>query len=509
MTDVAQTFSIRQVSGLVLGPALFALLLLLPVPDGMTPAGMKVAATATLMACWWVTEAIPIPATALLPIALFPVLGVMKAPDATASYANHLIFLFMGGFLIAVTIEKWNLHKRIALHTVRLIGITPDRIVLGFMIATAFLSMWISNTATAMMMMTIGLAVIRATMALLEERNQHVMPGELPFATALMLGIAYAASIGGVATLIGTPPNAILAGVLEKNYGISIGFAQWMIFALPLSVIMLVLTWVYLVRVAFPSDMRELPGGRQTIHSELKKLGPISKEEIKVLTVFALVAGAWMLRGILDVAELAMVKDSTIAIIGALLLFLIPVNLKKGEFLLDWPTAVRIPWDIIILFGGGFALAHGFSTSGLTEWLAGQLNVLQGTNLVVAIFAIVVLVIFLTELTSNTATATLMLPIIGALALSMQIHPLGPMIGVAIAASFAFMLPVATPPNAIVFSSRQVTIPQMARAGFWLNIVGSILITLLVTVLLPRVWNIDLGKLPLGPGNQARKIDLV
>lgn len=487
---------IRQISGLLLGPALFVLLLSLPVPEGMTPAGMKVAATAALMACWWITEAIPIPATALLPIALFPLLGVMKAADVTTSYANHLIYLFMGGFLIAVTIEKWNLHKRIALHTVRLVGVTPERIVLGFMIATAFLSMWISNTATAMMMTTIGLAVCRETIALLEKNGRPVVAGDLPFATALMLGIAYAASIGGVATLIGTPPNAILAGMLEKNYGISIGFAEWMLVGFPLSVVMLGLTWYYLTHIAFPSRLRELPGGKQAIYRELMKLGFMSKEEKKVLAVFALVAGAWISRGLLDVGELAMVADSTIAIAGALLLFLIPVDLKKGQFLLDWQTAVKIPWDIILLFGGGFALASGFAASGLTQWLAGQLEVLQGINLVYIIFAIVLLVLFLTEVTSNTATATLVLPVMGVLALAMQIHPLGPMTAAAIAASFAFMLPVATPPNAIVFASRQITIAQMARAGFWLNMAGSVLITLVVMVLVPLVWGVDLASLP-------------
>lgn len=493
-----QTSRTRQITGLFLGSAAFLLLLSLPVPDGMTPAGMKVAATAVLMACWWITEAIPVPATALLPIVLFPLLGVMKTAEVTVSYGNHLIYLFMGGFLIAVTIEKWNLHKRIALHTVRLVGVTPERIVLGFMIATAFLSMWISNTATAMMMTTIGLAVIRETIALLEHNGRPVLPGDLPFATALMLGIAYAASIGGVATLVGTPPNAIFAGVLEKNFGISIGFAQWMAFAFPLSVVMLALTWYYLTHIAFPSRLRELPGGKQAIHRELIRIGRMSREEKMVLAVCVLVAVTWIARGAFDVGEAGMVADATIAIAGALLLFLIPADLKQGKFLLDWQTAVKIPWDIILLFGGGFALANGFSASGLTQWLAGQLAVLQGVDPLLILFAIVLLVIFLTEVTSNTATATLMLPVIGAVALAMQINPLGPMVAVTIAASYAFMLPVATPPNAIVFASRQLTIAQMARAGLWLNIVGALLITALVYWLMPLMWDVDPAAVPTG-----------
>jgi sodium-dependent dicarboxylate transporter 2/3/5 len=400
----------------------------------------------------------------------------------------------MGGFLIAVTMEKWNLHKRIALHTIRLVGISPNRIILGFMIATAFLSMWISNTATAMMMVTIGLAVIRQTQDSAQQPDETM--ALQAFGTALMLSIAYAASIGGIATLIGTPPNAILAGVVEKTYGITIGFADWMVFALPLSIVMLALTWYYLTRFIYRGEMRELPGGRQTIDRELERIGPIKKQEIRVLVVFLCVAAAWILRSIVDIDALAMVSDSTIAILGALALFVIPADFSKREFLLDWPTAVKIPWDIIILFGGGFALAQGFTSSGLTQWIANQLTVLEGANIVLLVGIIVLLVIFLTEVTSNTATASLLLPIMGAMAIAMNIHPLATMIAVAVAASFAFMLPVATPPNAIVFASRVVTIPQMARAGLALNLLGVVLITLFVMVVLPLAMGVDIRHLP-------------
>ena len=480
----------QKLYGLIMGPVLFIILLVLPPSEGMPPYAMQVAAVAALMAIYWITEAIPLAATALIPIALFPLLGVMPAAEVTLAYANHLIYLFMGGFLIAVTIEKWNLHKRIALRTILLVGVTPDRIVLGFMLATAFLSAWISNTATAMMMVTIGLAVIRQVNVELGGVHSDVN-SQSAFSTSLMLGIAYAASIGGVATLIGTPPNAILAGVIESNYGISISFVDWMKFGVPVSVSMLFICWFYLTRIAFQYEFDELPGGRSAIGNELKTLGVMSSQEKKVLTVFMLVATGWLLRGMVDIELFKQVKDSTIAIAGALLLFVIPSDFKKGEFLLDWKTAKTIPWDIIILFGGGFALAGGFASSGLTEWIANQLLVLQGTHLLIIVAMVVLLVIFLTEITSNTATASLLIPVMGAFALAIQIHPLYLMIAVAVAASYAFMLPVATPPNAIVFSSRQMSISQMARAGFWLNIVGVILITAFIMLLLPVVFDLN------------------
>jgi len=486
----------RQALGLVLGPLLFVLLLLLPVPQGLSPEGMKVAAVAVLMAVWWVSDAIPIPATALLPIVLFPFLSVMKTQQVTGAYANHLIYLFMGGFLIAAAMEKWQLHRRIALKTISLIGVSPNRIVLGFMLATAFLSMWISNTATAMMMTTIGLAVITQAKALLQAQGHHDAHDPFPFGTALMLGIAYAASIGGVATLIGTPPNAILAGVVEKTFGISVSFTDWMLVGLPLSILMLAFTWFYLTHIMFRSDMDELPGGEQSITQALTELGPMRREETQVLAIFGLVAFAWITRGLVDIEALRFVTDSSIAIAGALALFMIPVNLKQRQFLLDWQTAVKIPWDIIILFGGGFALAEGFNSSGLTAWIANQLMVLQGTHIILLVGMIVLLVIFLTEVTSNTATASLLLPVMGALAIAMRIHPLTTMIAVALAASYAFMLPVATPPNAIVFSSREITIPQMARAGFALNLVGVVLITLFVIFVLPLAFGIDIQAFP-------------
>ncbi|MDH5219035.1 MAG: anion permease, partial [Gammaproteobacteria bacterium] len=299
----------RQTIGLLLGPVVFLLIIVMPTPEGLSENGTYVAAVAALMAIWWISEAAPIPATALLPIALFPLFGVMEAQQVTTAYANHLIYLFMGGFLIAVTIEKWNLHKRIALHTVLLTGTSPNRIILGFMVATAFLSMWISNTAAAMMMVTIGLAVVKQTKSLFPdteiEHPDNGQNGVITFGTILMLGIAYASSIGGVATLIGTPPNAILAGVLESNYNIHISFGQWMLFALPLSIIVLALTWLFLTRIVYRSTITELVGGRALIHSQLSELGNMQKPERRVLIVFISVAASWLLNSFIEVEVLS------------------------------------------------------------------------------------------------------------------------------------------------------------------------------------------------------------
>lgn len=474
----------RRIIGLVSGPLLFIIILLLPPPQNMSLAAWHVGAVALLMATWWITEAIPIAATALLPIVLFPLLGVMSTSTTTTAYANHLIYLFMGGFLIAMAMQKWNLHRRIALCIIHRVGVSPSRIVLGFMIATAFLSMWVSNTATAMMMLPIALAVVsQLTQNKLQTTDESK---NIPdFATALMLGIAYAASIGGVATLIGTPPNAILAGVMENLYQQRISFATWMGFGVPLSLCMLGIAWLYLTRLAYPLGKQDLADVNELINRERAELGSMSRQELSVTFIFTAVAISWISRGLFDIPGLSGVSDASIAMAGALLLFVIPSDFGKREFLLDWPTAVKLPWDILVLFGGGFALAQGFSDSGLTQWIVMQLSVLQGVHIVVIVLVVTLVVIFLTEVTSNTATATLFLPVMGALAEAVDIEPLSLMVPAAVAASFAFMLPVATPPNAIVYSSRYITIPQMARAGLWMNLLASLLITAFVMLLLP------------------------
>jgi sodium-dependent dicarboxylate transporter 2/3/5 len=486
----------REKTGFFLGPILFFLVLFMPLPEGMKPEALKVAAVTVLMAVWWITEAIPLPATSLLPIALFPLLGIMKSAAATAPYANHLIYLFMGGFFIAVTMEKWNLHKRIAMHIVNLVGTSPGRLVLGFMIATAFLSMWVSNTATAMMMVPIGLAVIKKASESARADIKAGVPISNHFGIALMLGIAYSASIGGVATIIGTPPNVVMVGMMDKMYGQTISFFDWMLFGVPLAVIMIAIAWFLLTKVLFTLKGNVLEGGKEYIHGELAKLGKTSPEEKKILIIGAFVCTFWICRGFINIPALKYVHDATIGILGAGLLFITPTNFAKREFLLDWATAVKIPWDIILLFGGGLALANGFSTSGLAVWLATQLTGLQGVNMVVFIGIVVLMVIFLTEITSNTATATLLVPIMGSAAVALSIHPFGPIIAGCVSASFAFMLPVATPPNAVVFGSGCLTIPQMAKAGLWLNIIGTVVITAAIIYGVPLIWGVDLSQMP-------------
>ncbi len=493
-------------AGFFVGPAVFIAMLLLPAPEGMKTEAWRVAAVTALMAIWWITEAIPIPATSLLPIALFPLLGVMKSSMATAPYANHLIYLFMGGFFLAVTMERWNLHRRVAIHTIKLVGTSPGRMVLGFMVATAFLSMWVSNTATTMLMIPIGLAVIKQATGFDSAmiRACGSTGPESNFGKCLMLGIAYAASMGGVATIIGTPANTVMVGMVEKMFGIQIGFGQWMMFGLPLSIIMLAISWILLTRVLFPMKGMQLSGSAKIIAEEIRKLGPMKPEEKKIIAVSCFVAAFWLARGFLSKMALIhtifpnfnCVHDTTIGILGALIMFAIPTNLRKGQFLLDWQTAVKIPWNVIILFGGGLAIANGFSQTGLAAYIASQLNGLDGVNLLVFVAIVVQLTTLLTESTSNTATATLLVPIMGAAAIAMGVHPYATIIGAGIAASFAFMLPVATPPNAVVFGSGCVTIGQMAKTGIWLNILGTILITIFVIYILPVLWGIDLHTLP-------------
>jgi len=484
--DRERTYRPLQRYGLVLGGLVFVVLLLLPAPEALGVAGWRTAAVAVLMAVWWMTEAIPIPATAMIPLGLFPALGVLSPASASAPYANELIFLFMGGFLLAATMEKWGLHKRIALGIMAFVGTSPSRLVLGFMIATAFLSMWISNTATAAMMLPIAIAVGE----MFRPQDQE---GPYEFGIALMLGVAYASSIGGVATLIGTPPNAVLAGAASELLGIQIGFVQWMGVGVPIVVVMLPLTWLLLTRVLYPPGA--LSGDASgVIAAERAGLGRASRGEKVTGVVFALTALAWVLRaektfGSVTIPGIATwvpgVADSTIAMAAAVLLFLLPVDWKKGEFALDWRTARRIPWGVLVLFGGGLSLARAMEESGLAAWIGSVVAALEGVPGIVIVAFVATLVVFLTEVTSNTATATMAMPVMAGAAVGLGIEPLLPMAAAALGASMAFMLPVATPPNAIVFGSGYLTIPQMSKAGFWLNWISIVLITGLGTLLIP------------------------
>lgn len=492
-----RSYKTPQLIGLFLGPLLFILTLAFFSPEGLSGEGKAILASTIWIATWWMTEAIPIPVTSLLPIVLFPVTGGLNIGETTASYGDDTIFLFMGGFMIALAMEKWNLHKRIALTIIQAIGTNTDRIILGFMVATGFLSMWISNTATAMMMVPIGLAIIyQVSEALKDDSSVDTSKENFGFGKALMLGIAYSASLGGISTLIGTPPNTALAAAIDKFYGVELSFAKWMLFGVPISWIFIMIAWVYLVKIAFPLKVKKLPGGKQLIQAEKKKLGAASFEEKAVFVIFVLAALSWMTRSFVLVHISENINDAVIAMTFAIILFIIPSINKKGDHLLDWDTAVKLPWGILLLFGGGLAIAAGFVSSGLSEWIGNQLSALQGVNIFLVMLVVATLVIFLTELTSNTATASMMYPIMASLALALNIHPYSVMIIAAVAASCAFMLPVATPPNAVVFGSGYLRIPDMAKAGLFLNIVGIILVTLAVYFYLPLAWGIDLSTIP-------------
>ncbi|MBW1879531.1 MAG: DASS family sodium-coupled anion symporter [Deltaproteobacteria bacterium] len=480
---------LRRTVGLFAGLLLYGGMLLAPTPEVLSDAGWRTAAVAVLMAVWWTSEAIPIEATSMLPLVLFPVLGVLDMRAAAAPYAHELVFLFLGGFLIAVTLERWGLHKRIALAVMAAFGSGPRRLVLGFMVATALLSMWISNTATAAMMLPIGIAVAERL------RPPDVESGEYRFGVALMLGIAYSASIGGVATLIGTPPNAVFAGAASELLGVQIGFLDWMKVGLPLSVVMLPVAWALLVYVLYPPGA--VAGDADSVLiSARARLGRPSRGEWTVGVVFIATALAWFLRspkefgsftlpGIQSVAP--WVGDATIAVAAAVALFALPVNLRRGEFALDWPTARRIPWGVLLLFGGGLSLARGMEVSGLAEWIGAMVSTLNWLPMLAVIATVVALFVFLTEVTSNTATSTMAMPVMAAAAVGLGMEPMVLMASAALAASMAFMLPVATPPNAIVFGSGYLSIPTMVRSGFWMNLLAIGFVSLAGGWLVPRL----------------------
>lgn len=430
------------------------------------------------MAVWWSTEAIPIPATSLLPILLIPLLDIDTLAKATAPYANPTIFLFLGGFLLGLAMQRWNLHKRIALATLLAVGNQPSRQIAGFMIATAFISMWVSNTATSIMMLPIGLSVIGLLIAGSEEKEGA------RFAVALLLGIAYSASVGGIATLIGTPPNALLAAFMRENYDIQIGFGQWMLLGLPLSIGMLVFIWWSLTRGGF-----RLAGGdsRGLLEKEMAALGPMSRAEKMVAVVFVLAAAAWIFQPLLA-DYIDGVNDTSIAMAAAITLFLIPVDLHKRVFLMDWEQANKAPWGVLLLFGGGLSLAGVIGASGLAEWIASSLGAFDALPLLAMIALVVTVIIFLTEITSHTATAAAFLPLLGALAVAQGLSPEMLAIPAAVAASCAFMMPVATPPNAIVFGTGQLPIQAMIKAGFVLNLFGVLLVSLLCYGLVGWIW---------------------
>lgn len=533
--------SLRSRIGLWLGPVVFLFVLVFVDLDPSNPLVTRMAAIILLMAIWWITEAIPLSATAMVPIVLFPLMGIMRGrlvpaanqidfdtvslanglspsdldivfPNVAGQYMDWIILLFLGGFIIATAVEKWNLHKRIALHILRIIGGQPHRLVLGFMVATGFLSMWLSNTSTALMMMPMGLSLIllyeelnreaAANGAVIDERAEN-------FSLTILLGIAYSASIGGFATLIGTPPNGVLVTQMPQLFpeAPEITFASWMIFALPMSASYMLIAWFVLTRFVFPLPATTPFSGREFIRNEISKLGVMSSEEKRVTFVFVSAALLWMTRKerlfgadvdiygwshYLDsfLAWLGadpvgyMIDDGTVSIAMALLLFIIPASKEVGGRLMDWEDAKKVPWGILILFGGGLALAKGFTTSGLGSYIAGQLqNLLGEASPLVIVMSTVGFITGLTEVTSNTATISLSLPIMASLAQAIEVHPLLLLIPTTLAASCAFMLPVSTPPNAIVYGSGRVPIMKMVVAGIWLDILSVLLLTVFVYTL--------------------------
>ncbi len=463
---IAAAIPLKSLIALIAGPLSAIVILLLPAPEAMPPAAWRQVALAAWMMIWWLGEAVPIPATALLPIAMMPLFGIADMKSVTSSYGDPLVFLFLGGFLLAAAMQRWGLHRRIALRIVSAVGTSPSRIIAGFMFATAFLSMWISNTATTIMMYAVAVSVIGFIAQKTDDKSMV-----RNFAVALLLGIAYSASIGGVGTLIGTPPNALLASFLQSTYAIQIDFFTWMKFGVPVVIVMLPVAWIVLTKLIFPVRKLKIGDAGSVIKSEIAALGRMSKGEKAVAVVFACAALGWILRQQLVAWTGLPIDDTSIAMLAALALFAWPISREQGHFAVDWNAARHVPWGVLILFGGGLALAMGFKDTGLAEWIGLQVSGFEvGTWML--IFIILVAIVYLTEITSNTATTATFLPILGAVAVGLGIDPQMLVIPVAMAASMAFMMPVATPPNAIVFSYEDLHLSDMVKAGFWLNIIA-------------------------------------
>jgi sodium-dependent dicarboxylate transporter 2/3/5 len=462
------------------GPLLGVLVFALVDPSALSPAGRATAAVAAWMALWWLTEAVPLAATAMLPLALFPLLGVGDARETAAPYASSIVFLFLGGFLIGIAMQRCGLHRRIALLVLGLAGSDTRRLIGAFMLATALLSMWISNTATVIMLLPIAASLLGEVR---RGNGPPAPPGIEGVAAALMLGVAYAASIGGVATLIGTPPNLILAAFLRERYGIEVSMLQWLAVGLPFTVLMLPLAWLYVTRIVARGAPATLPGSRALFAQQRRALGPMSVAERVVLTVFLAAVCAWVLRPqIVALTGLQGLSDPVVAMTAALALFAIPVRLRPWTFALDWPSAKSLPWDVLLLFGGGLTLAAAIARHGVDGYLGSGIAGLGGASVLVVLLALTATVVFLTEITSNTAVTATLLPVVAAAASALGLAPGPLLVAVALSASCAFMLPVATPPNAIVFSSGHVTITQMARAGLALNVLCIVLVAALVSL---------------------------
>jgi sodium-dependent dicarboxylate transporter 2/3/5 len=481
-------YDFRHKLGWILGPCAILMTFLMDAPSGLNDSAWKTLGAALLMAIWWITEPIPIPATALLPLFLFPLLGLGTIREVAAPYANPLVFLFLGGFIIALAMQKWNLHKRLAINLIGALGTRPTRVIAGFLLAGALTSMWVSNTATAMMMLPIATSVVALVAS--EKNTGHANLGP-----ALLLAVAYGTTTGGMATLIGTPPNALLAGYMGRIYDIDIGFGQWMLIGVPVCTVALPVVFFVLTRVSFQLSNKEIPGIRELLSNEREKLGPLSKGEKAVAVVFACTALCWICRPLLS-SRWPMVSDTTIAMGGALLLFCIPVHARKGVFVMDWEATKGLPWGVLLLFGGGLSLASMINAHGLADYL-GQLTAgLKGMPLILVIAILCLGILLLTELTSNTGTAATFLPIVAAVALNLGQNPMLFLVPTALAANCSYMMPVGTPPNAIVFGSGLLSLPQMAKAGLLINILLVPIVVAALWFLGPLVFDIQMNTIP-------------
>ncbi|MGB5316404.1 MAG: DASS family sodium-coupled anion symporter [Robiginitalea sp.] len=470
--------------GLLLGPAFFVVLNLTSDLIPGYPEANAVIATASWMIIWWITEAVSISVTALLPLLLFPLLGVMSLNDVGANYGSPIIFLFFGGFVLALALEKVNLHRRIALTIIHLTGTTPEKVILGFMIATASLSMWISNTASTVVMLPIALSVIQ----LLIQDADGFTKKDKNFALSVMLGIAFSANAGGIATVIGTPPNSVLIGLLENEYQIEISFLKWMTIGLPISIILIGISYLVLVKWMFPCRGLKFGASQSVIRDELRKLGPPGPREKMVLTIFGVTVFLWVFRTLINnwVPGLGL-SDTAISMLAAISLFAIPFNLKKGEFILEWRDTTRLAWGILILFGGGLALARGMSASGIVDVVSDAIASAE-VSIVFTAFLLILLMLFMTELMSNVALIAVLAPVVAGIAIGLNIPMLHLLIPVTIASSCAFMLPMATPPNAIVFASGYIKVHEMARVGVVLNLISVVLLVLIFQFVMPLLF---------------------
>ena len=471
---------------LILGPLAALAIMQLPPPEGLSPAAWRVAAVAAWMALWWMSEAVSMPITSLLPLILFPLLDINDIKSTAAPYANPIIYLFLGGFILALSIERWNLHRRIALETLRHSGSDTAKLIGGFMLTAMLLSMWITNTATTILLLPIALSIINV---IANDATQVDAAAKRDFSAALLLGIAYAATLGGLATMIGTVPNALLVAFLAENHDLQISFVQWMAFGLPITLILTPLFWWALTRWLFPVRIRvsaETSRALERMHAEL---GPIDAPQKRVISIFALTALAWMTRPLLQkFPPLEALSDPAIALLAALALFVIPSGLKNGQTLMDWSHATKLPWEILVLFGGGLTLAAATLDTGLAAWIGDQLDGLRTLHMAALLLGIAALIVFLTEMTSNTGVTATFLPIMAGLAGADASLLLPLTLTVTVAASCAFMLPVATPPNAIVYGSGRLRISQMARAGFLLNIISTLVIVAAMLWLAPLIF---------------------